>query len=360
MRLLMLSGDPNFSASTAGAPGGVLHRHLAYAEALAARVLGARLLVAAPGPTARVEHPHLTLASGAEVLRLLLAPVDAVTAEAPWDLRALAIARARGVALLGQLHFDPFDPAWSGAPANRLRNLLARVSLRAATRVRVMNAETAALLAAHWRIPRARIWVAPVPVAPLPVAPLPECAPARGEMVVGAMRLASDRAPMLWLDAALRIAAHRPAARFVLAGAGPCDERLARAAARAGLALEMPGALGRAALARLFAEARLLLHAAPHEAFGRVLVEAQMAGLPVVAFATAGARAVVRHDRTGLLVQGRDPASLAEAAVALLAAPERAAALGSEAARLTAQSFAPGSMRDRVVDFWLGHAPDPA
>jgi glycosyltransferase involved in cell wall biosynthesis len=68
----------------------------------------------------------------------------------------------------------------------------------------------------------------------------------------------------------------------------------------------------------------------------------------------------VRHDRTGLLVQGRDPASLAEAAVSLLAAPDRAAALGSEAVRLAAQSFAPEAMRDRVVDFWLGHAHDPA
>jgi glycosyltransferase involved in cell wall biosynthesis len=349
MRLLMLSGDPHFLAPAAAPHGGVLGRHLAYAQALAARADGGHLLVAAPGPAARQDHPHLTLATGRFARQLLRAPCDAVTAEAPWDLRALAIARARRVALLAQVHFDPFDPAWQRHRANRARTALARVGLAAAQRVRVMNPETAALLAARWRIPQARLWVAPVPVAPLPEARI-----ARGELVVGAMRLASDRAPMLWLEAAARIAAQRPAARFVLAGDGPFRARLASAARTAGIALALPGALGRAALATLYAQARLFLHAAPHEAFGRALVEAQLAGLPPVAFATAGARAVVRHGETGLLAQSADLRALADAAVSLLAAPGRADALGQAARRHAAQHFDPAAMTDRVVDFWLG------
>jgi glycosyltransferase involved in cell wall biosynthesis len=349
MRLLMLSGDPNFLATEGAAHGGVLPRHRAYGNALAARAPGGHLMVAAPGPSAYQRHPHFTLGTGAWARRLLLAPCDAVTAEAPWDLRALAIARSRRVPLLAQLHFDPFDPAWTRHAVNRLRNRLARVSLAAAARVRVMNAETAGLLAAHWRISRQNIWVAPVPVAPLPARPA-----ARTELVVGAMRLSHDRTPMLWLETAVRIAARRPAARFVLAGAGPFRDRLAHAAQGAGLALALPGALGSAALADLFARARLLLHAAPHEAFGRAMVEAQWAGLPVVAFATAGARAVVRHDATGLLVTGRDTACLADAAAGLLAAPLQAEAMGHDAASHARQRFGAAEMTARVVDFWLG------
>lgn len=349
MRLLMLSGDPHFLASASAPHGGVLGRHLAYAGALAARAEGGHLLVAAPRPAARQEHPHLTLATGHFARRLLLVPCDAVTAESPWDLRALAIARARRAELLAQVHFDPFDPAWQRHPANRARSALARLGLAAADRVRVMNPETAALLAARWRIPQARIWVAPVPVTPFPHAPS-----AREELVVGAMRLASDRAPMLWLEAAARIAVQRPAARFVLAGDGAFRIRLARAAHTAGIALALPGALGRAALAALYAQARLFLHAAPHEAFGRALVEAQLAGLPAVAFATAGARAVVRHGETGWLAPSGDLRALADAAVSLLAAPSRAEALGQAARRHAAQKFDAAAMTDRVVDFWLG------
>jgi glycosyltransferase involved in cell wall biosynthesis len=349
MRLLMLSGDPHFLAPADAPHGGVLARHLAYAQALAARAEGGHLLIAAPGPAARREFSHLTLATGSHARRLLRAPCDAVTAESPWDLRAAAIARARRARLLAQVHFDPFDPAWQRHPANRARSALARLGLAAADRVRVMNAETAALLAARWRIPQARIWVAPVPVAPLPDVPA-----ARGELVVGAMRLASDRAPMLWLEAAARIAAQRPAARFVLAGDGAHRARLARAARIAGISLSLPGALGRAALAALYAQARLFLHAAPHEAFGRALVEAQLAGLPPVAFATAGARGVVRHGETGLLASAGDLRALADAAVSLLAFPTRAEILGQEARRHAAQKFDAAAMTERVVDFWLG------
>lgn len=349
MRLLMLSGDPHFLAPSEAPHGGVLARHLAYAQALAARAEGGHLLIAAPGPAARREHPQLTLATGSSARRLMRGPCDAVTAESPWDLRALAIAQVRKVPLLAQVHFDPFDSAWQRQPANRARSAVARLSLAAAARVRVMNAETAALLAARWRIPQAHIWVAPVPVTPLPDAPA-----ARGELVVGAMRLASDRAPMLWLEAAARIAAQRPAARFVLAGDGPFRPRLARAARIAGIALALPGALGRAALAALHGQARLFLHAAPHEAFGRALVEAQLAGLPPVAFATAGARAVLRHGETGLLAPSGDLRALADAAVSLLAAPSRAEALGQAARRHAAQKFDSAAMTERVVDFWLG------
>ena len=46
-----------------------------------------------------------------------------------------------------------------------------------------------------------------------------------------------------------------------------------------------------------------------NESFGLVAVEAQAAGTPVVAAAVGGLTTVVRDGRSGLLVEGHDPAT---------------------------------------------------
>jgi glycosyltransferase involved in cell wall biosynthesis len=319
VQVLVFSADPALSDPMS--PASV--RHAAYAAALAERRPGARLVVVAPG-----------------------APVpdgrfDAVTAQTPLDLRALRVAARRSLPILAQLHFDPF------APENRLRALLARPFVRRAARVRLMTPATAARLSA-WGVPAARIWVAPVPID-LPPAP----AAARETLVVGAMRLARDRAPLGWVACARAIAERVPNARFVLAGDGPLRARV-EAAAR-GVALDLPGHLPPAALAGLLARGALFLHAAPHEAFGRAMAEAQAAALPVVARRTAGAEAVVRHGETGLLCNS--DSDLVTACVALLRDPVRAVAMGAAAQAHAATEFVPAAMRARVVDFLLGERP---
>lgn len=65
------------------------------------------------------------------------------------------------------------------------------------------------------------------------------------------------------------------------------------------------------------------------EGLGIALLEAAATGLPVVAGRSGGAPETVQEGRTGHVVDGRDRAALVEALVALLADPERAAAMGS-------------------------------
>ncbi|MCG8429744.1 MAG: GT4 family glycosyltransferase PelF, partial [Candidatus Omnitrophica bacterium] len=57
----------------------------------------------------------------------------------------------------------------------------------------------------------------------------------------------------------------------------------------------------------------LVLATTTHEAFGRVIVEAQACGVPVVATRVGGVIDVVEHEKTGLLVPPSDPAAMAEA-----------------------------------------------
>jgi len=64
------------------------------------------------------------------------------------------------------------------------------------------------------------------------------------------------------------------------------------------------------------------------EGLGLVFLEASATGLPVVVGDGGGARETVRAGDTGELVNGRQVAAVARAVAALLADPERAAAMG--------------------------------
>ena len=91
------------------------------------------------------------------------------------------------------------------------------------------------------------------------------------------------------------------------------------------------GALESADLVGLYAASDLLVWPALREAYGMALLEAQAAGLPVLAGASGGIPAMVREGETGVLVPPGDAPAFAEAVRALLAAPERRRALGDAA-----------------------------
>jgi D-inositol-3-phosphate glycosyltransferase len=70
-----------------------------------------------------------------------------------------------------------------------------------------------------------------------------------------------------------------------------------------------------------------------NESFGLVAVESQACGTPVVAAGVGGLRTAVAHGRSGLLVDGHDPARWAAVLADLLADRDRLAALGAGAVR---------------------------
>ena len=74
------------------------------------------------------------------------------------------------------------------------------------------------------------------------------------------------------------------------------------------------------------------------ESFGLVALEAAACGVPVVAAAVGGLRTLVEHDRTGYLVEDRDPAMFASYIDRVLRDPARAGAMG-DAATTFARGF---------------------
>ena len=71
------------------------------------------------------------------------------------------------------------------------------------------------------------------------------------------------------------------------------------------------------------------------EGFGKVFLEAMSRGMCVIATNVGGARDVIDDGRSGLLVPPGDVAAIVRAAESLLAEPDRAARIASEAARIS-------------------------
>lgn len=85
------------------------------------------------------------------------------------------------------------------------------------------------------------------------------------------------------------------------------------------------------------------------EAFGIVQIEAQAAGLPIVATELhTGTSFVTQHGRTGFVVPPRDPAALARAIRVLLANPTLARQLGQAGQQRAMHEFRVSTMLDRV------------
>ena len=93
------------------------------------------------------------------------------------------------------------------------------------------------------------------------------------------------------------------------------------------------GACRTTALPALYAGADLYLWPAINEAYGMAFLEAQAAGLPVVAGRTGGVPAVVADGVTGLLTPIGDAAAFAAAVARLLDGPAERARLAAAAAQ---------------------------
>jgi glycosyltransferase involved in cell wall biosynthesis len=96
------------------------------------------------------------------------------------------------------------------------------------------------------------------------------------------------------------------------------------------------GTLAEADLSACYAGADLFVWPAIREAYGLAMLEAQAAGLPVVAGRAAGVVEVVQDGVSGLLAPAQDPEALAAATARLLDDPEGRRALGDRAARFVA------------------------
>jgi glycosyltransferase involved in cell wall biosynthesis len=240
------------------------------------------------------------------------------------------VARARGVPLVWHVRVADADP-W-------LDPLLARL----ATAIIANSGASAARLA---RVPRAaaRLTVVPNGIDLARYAPRPADAARRAALgldpalpVIGYFgRLEHGKGVDVLLDAAVRVNAKAPAA-CLFVGEGPLRPALIARAGAEGLAAHFAGQ--RDDVADLLALCAVVVLPSRQEAFGRVLVEAMAARVPVVATAVGGIPEVCTNGVTGLLVPPEDADALAQAITATLTdQPTTAARVAAAAADVRAR-----------------------
>ena len=126
---------------------------------------------------------------------------------------------------------------------------------------------------------------------------------------------------------------------LVVAGDGPARRDVeAEFAGFAGGRVHFIGAVEAGGLPALYAAADIYVWPAVREAFGIAILEAQAAGLPVVAGDAGGVGDIVADGETGLLAAEGDAASFAEVLAVLLRAPYYTAAYSAAARRKAAAS----------------------
>lgn len=143
-------------------------------------------------------------------------------------------------------------------------------------------------------------------------------------LVVSAGRMLEWKRHDLFLEVASQVRKHMPEVRFVLAG-GPLGlkkerqvfDALKRRAEEAGV--ELPGQLP--TIAPLLKTATVFVHCSRDEPFGRVVAEAMVSGLPVVAF-DSGSMPEILADGAGVLVSDGDTTQMAYRVMQLLESPE--------------------------------------
>lgn len=93
----------------------------------------------------------------------------------------------------------------------------------------------------------------------------------------------------------------------------------------------------------------LLLHPALQEPFGRVICEAMVSQVPVIAAESGGPATIIKDGISGLLVADGDPQGMAEAALALLADPGRAATIAEAGRRRVLEQFTTRHVCEQLV-----------
>jgi glycosyltransferase involved in cell wall biosynthesis len=121
---------------------------------------------------------------------------------------------------------------------------------------------------------------------------------------------------------------------------------------QAGLANRLHWCGNREDVCELLGEIDLLVHPANQEPFGRVLLEASAAGIPIVATDVGGTAEIVIDRVTGRLVPPRNPAAIAEAILQLLADANAAQRLGDQARDRALNHFSIAIAAQHLGNFW--------
>ena len=170
-----------------------------------------------------------------------------------------------------------------------------------------------------------------------------------------AVKLATFRVP--WLMERMQEAlGQEPSLHFILCGsAGEAQEDLETLAGtleKTGRFRWLRDGLDQQGLSRLYQASDIYVHTSLHEGLGRVMIEAGVCGLPVVATCSEGVERIVVDGETGTIVDAWDGEGFVREVLALARDGQRRRAWGEAARWHSREEFNETRCLESVVRVW--------
>ena len=176
-----------------------------------------------------------------------------------------------------------------------------------------------------------------------------------GPIIAMVGRITPLKGHTYFLQAMAKVVRKYPYAKVWIIGDAPVQKEaykreLEDLAKRLGLSTQVSFLGNRSDVPELLAQADVLvLSTVTPESFGRVILEAQAVGVPVVATQVGGVIDIIDHERTGLLVTPKDPDSMAEAVMRLWEDKSLAQRLIEAAKKKLQDEFTLDKMASRTI-----------
>lgn len=167
-------------------------------------------------------------------------------------------------------------------------------------------------------------------------------------VIVG--RLVPDKRHRDAIAAFAPIAGERPGAKLLVVGSGSLESELRGLAGRLAPAGSVVFAGQRDDVAAFLDAADVLILSSVREGMPHVLLEAMVAGTPIVATEVAGVPEMIGHEREGLLVPPASAGAMTRAVSRLLSDPGLAARLARAASERVRRDFSLDVMIDRFEE----------
>ncbi|HZX28507.1 MAG TPA: glycosyltransferase, partial [Telluria sp.] len=177
-------------------------------------------------------------------------------------------------------------------------------------------------------------------------------------LVIGSVaRLAPQKRLHAVLDLGAALLTSFPHLYVLIAGTGPLEQELKAHARASGIGERVIFAGHVDAVEDLMPALDLHLLLSRNEGFGIATIEALSCGVPVVGTDVPGTADVLRGSQGGMLVPVDDQSALLHTVAALLADPERRAAMGRQGRIEVEHRFSPQRMESELRAFYAGIVP---
>jgi glycosyltransferase involved in cell wall biosynthesis len=177
--------------------------------------------------------------------------------------------------------------------------------------------------------------------------------------LIGCVGVLSPDKGQEWLIRALaELRKEFPTAKLLLAGDGPCRERLQKLAQEAGVSNAVIFAGFVTDVESVYAALDVFLLPSFFEALSNALMSAMAHAIPSIAFNLGGPAEVIEDGKSGLLVEPASAEALCGAIATILENSAFAAALRENARKRIEQNFSADKMVDEMLRVYEGAARD--